>query len=121
MESKDVAQWHRSESKKHQDIADFHKRTADALESTSMASQYFRAMQVPQSPARDISVQELNRELFERRGRVAHIAQRLQTSEEVITKVLKDPQCDYIIGPRGFVYHRKDPNIPGVTEDASQP
>lgn len=55
-----------------------------------------------------ISVQELNAALAKKAGRLVHVATRFNTTEDAIKKLLADPQSNWGVGERGFIYTKQE-------------
>lgn len=106
MSPQQIAAWHRAEAKKHLDLANFHKRTADTIDPASGDPRQERR---PVKVGREgqLTLQELEKALGEKGGRVNHLAARLAASEEEIWNLLDDPACKWAVGDRGFIYPKK--------------
>lgn len=109
---KEIADWHRAEAKKHQELAVFHRQTADTIENGVNASgPRFRKVQSPPAEQKTeigLTQEQFENALHEKGGRVNHIAARLQVGEDIIWDLLNDPECKFVVGDRGFIYP-KDP------------
>src|ERR1700722_9782600 len=92
---KDIAAWHRSESKKHQELANFHKKTADTIEFPESEVRHSRREDKVREPS-ELTLEQFEKALNEKGGRVNHMAARLQASEETIWNLLADPKCKYV-------------------------
>lgn len=104
---KDIAAWHRQEAKKYQDLANFHKKTADTIEFPEGVVRYRRSEDKIREP-NELTLEQFEKAVAEKGGRVNHIAARIQASEESIWNLLKDPACKYAVGDRGFIYLKSD-------------
>lgn len=105
MKAIEVAEWHRKEAKKHQDLASFHKRTADTLEAE--AKQDSDMGPIASSVDKTLTLEQFESALATRGGRVVHVANRLGVPVTVIHGFLNDPKCKYEIGDRGFIYPKQ--------------
>ena len=103
---KEIAAWHRAEAKKHQELAVFHKKTADKLEfpdaETRVSNQESKGREA--NSVHTLSLEQFEGALAEKGGRVNHLAARLQASEDTIWDLLNDPKCKFVVGDRGFIY-----------------
>lgn len=113
---KSVADWHWREYQKHQELAEFHKRTAQTIEAGGVvvdrrqSSPRGELPTLPPSVAVPrITLAQMEAELRRKAGRVAHVAKRLKTYPTMINELLNDPDCNYAIGERGFIYRKDDP------------
>jgi hypothetical protein len=113
---KDIAAWHRTEAKKYQELAAFHKKTADTIEfganpTDSAAQRYRRVHPIPaeQKEERGLTLEQFEKALDEKKGRVNHLAARLQVGEDKIWDLLNDPNCKFVVGDRGFIYPKEKP------------
>jgi hypothetical protein len=108
--SKDIADWHRNEAKKHQELANFHRKTAEAIifsDPHVEKSKGSREILKPIVAKENLTLEEFEKDLAEKGGRVNHLAARLGVGEDVIWDLLKDPACRYEVGERGFIYEKK--------------
>ena len=103
LSSNEIVAWHRKEAKKYQDLAYFHKKTADTLEFPEGLSRQPRQEIKPREVG-ELTLEQFEKAVAEKGGRVNHIAARIQASEESIWNLLKDPACKYVVGDRGFIY-----------------
>ena len=103
---KDIAAWHRLEAKKHQELANFHKKTADTIEYPAAEIVRYRRVEKPQEP-KVLTLEQFEKALNEKGGRVNHIAARLGVGEEAIWDLINDPNSKFEIGNRGFIYPKK--------------
>jgi hypothetical protein len=103
---KDIADWHRQEAKKHQELANFHRKTAEAIMfSDPRPERSSGSREIIKSEAKgDLTLEQFEKALEEKGGRVNHLAARLSVGEDVIWDLLNDPACKYVVGERGFIY-----------------
>ena len=102
---KDIAAWHRSEARKYQELANFHKKTADAIDPAG-AGPRITYRQEERPAKNELTLDQFEKAVADKGGRVNHLAARLHASEESIWTLLKDPTCKYAVGDRGFIYEK---------------
>ena len=123
LDRKAVAEWHRNEAKKLQELANFHKKTADAIDSGTVTSMSHAGggeqEEWPVMTAkRNLTLEQLQKELKKKRGRVVHVAKRLNMFPIAVENLLKDPTSEYVVGPRGFIYRKDDSKYLAMMEKA---
>lgn len=101
--TKDIAAWHRKQAKQHQALAQKHREMAESV------------VELNGAPTKADSSTEratVTLEMFEKAmrvkgGRVAHLAKRLKTTPDAIEGLLKEPNCKFVVGARGFIIPRQ--------------
>jgi hypothetical protein len=107
LSSKEIANWHRAESKRYSDLAAFHRRTADTIDGVP-APESTTATARRETKDKELTLPELESALTVKAGRVNHVAARLQVSEDQIWNLLGRPECKFGVGNRGFIYPKSE-------------
>jgi hypothetical protein len=100
--SNEVVSWHRDEAKKFEQRAKKHNEIADLIESEEAKERN----QEESHFERAINAQQLEEAVRERTGRIANLADRLQTSAKAIEALL-EPKSKVFVGQRGWLAVRE--------------
>lgn len=105
---KDIAMWHEEQAQKHEGIARKHREMAALV----AAETGFKINKTPRSTTKkeNLTLAEMEADLALKGGRVNHVAARLGASEETIWDLLKDSNCKFEVGDRGFIYMKMPKN-----------
>ena len=115
LSEKAIAAWHREQAAKYYGKYLMHKEVADSMSAPASGAFPSRLLDrgdglrpATVSPAIQITVEQLNAALRIKRGRVANVAQRLNTVPVIVDEVLRHPESEFGVGERGFIYSKAE-------------